>query len=90
MAPQASLALENILDVLGTVQYADNFNRAGDHTVENDVPAKGKTLNPWSQLFSVAPQAWLAAQQLNRLVESIDKGIRIRHAVIGNVTPNLD
>ncbi len=85
-----SLALKKILDVPSTVQHTDNFNRAGDSTVENDVTAQEKTLNPWSQLLSVAPRARLASQHLNRLVEFVDKGVRIRHAVISNVAPNLD
>ncbi len=84
------LTLENILDVPGAVQYTDNFNRTADHSVENDVPAKGKTLHPRRQLLSVATRAGLAGQQLHRFVESVYKGVRIRHAVIGNVTPNLD
>src|SRR4029077_14794716 len=50
-----SLALENILDVSSTMQYTNNFNRAGDRSVENDVVAKRKTLNPRSQLLSAAP-----------------------------------
>lgn len=90
MIGTASLPLENILDVPGTVQYTDNFNRAADHSVENDVSAKGKTLHPRSQLLSLAPQARLAGQQLHRLAEFVDKRVRIRHAVISNVAPNLD
>jgi hypothetical protein len=49
------LALENALDVPSAVQYTDNFNRVGDYSIENNVPANGKTLNPRSQLISVAP-----------------------------------
>jgi hypothetical protein len=72
------------------VQYTDNFNRAGDYSIENNVPANGKTLNLRRQFFSVAPRAGLAGQQLNRLVDFVDKTVRIRHAVISDVTPNLD
>ena len=50
-----SLALENILHVSSTMQYTNNFNHAGDRSVENDVVAKRKTLNPRSQLLSAAP-----------------------------------
>ncbi len=85
-----SLAVENIIDVPGTVQYTDNFNRAGQRSVENDVPPEGKTLNPRRQLLSVASRAWLAGQQLNRLVGFVDESVRIRDPVISNVAPNLD
>src|SRR6266404_1055230 len=51
-----SLALENILDVPGAVQNTDNFDRARDSTVENDVATEGKALNPRSQLLSIAPR----------------------------------
>ena len=81
----SQLAFENTLDVPSTVQHTNNFNRAGDTTVENDVAADGKTLNPRSQLLSLASRAGLAGKRLNRLVEFVDIGVRIRPAVIGNV-----
>src|SRR6266702_1880831 len=84
------LALEDILDVPSAVQHTDNFNRTGDNTVENDVAAEGKTLNPWSSLFPVASRARLAGKRLNRVVEFVDKGVRIRQTVIGNVARNFD
>jgi hypothetical protein len=61
------LALENILDVPGTVEHTDNLNSVGDRSVENDVAAKGKTLNSRSQFLSLAPRARLVGEQLNRL-----------------------
>jgi hypothetical protein len=84
------LALENILDVPSTMQHTDNFNCTGDHSVENDVAAKGKTLNSRSQFLSLTPRARLAAKHLNRLVEFVDEGVSIRDAVISDVAPNLD
>jgi hypothetical protein len=84
------LALENIFDIPCAVKYADNFSRRRGDSIENDVPAKGKTLNARSQLISVTPQAGLAGQQFHRLVDFVDKTIRTRLAVISNVAPNLD
>jgi hypothetical protein len=72
------------------VEHADNFNCTGDHSVENDVAAKGKTLNSRSQLLSLAPRARLLGEQLNRLAEFVDESVSVRDAVISNVAPNLD
>jgi hypothetical protein len=83
------LALEDILYIPCSVQNTHNFNPAGDRSIKNDVSAKGKTLNPGSQLLPMTSRARLAAKHLHCLVEFIDKGIRIRHAVIRNVAPNL-
>jgi hypothetical protein len=49
---------------------------------------KGKLRIPGAN--SSAPRAGLAGQQFNRLVDFVDKSVRIRHAVISNVAPNLD
>ena len=81
--------LENILDIPGSVQDTHNFNPAGDCSVENDVSAKGKTLNSRSQLLPTTSRARLAAEHFHCLVEFVDKGVGIRHAVIRNVAPNL-
>jgi hypothetical protein len=84
------VARENILDVAGTMQYTDNFNRARGSTVEYDVSAEGKTPHPRSQLLASASRAGLAAHQLERLVKFVDKRVGVCHAVIRNVTPNFD
>jgi hypothetical protein len=84
------LALENIFDIPCAVQYADNFSRRRGNSIENDIPANGKTLNAWSQLISPTPQAGLVGQQFHRLVDFVDKSVRMRLAVISNVAPNLD
>jgi adenine-specific DNA methylase len=84
------LALENILDIPRAMKYTDNFNRTHDYSIENNVSTNGKTLNPGSQLISVTPQAGLTVQQFHRLVDLVDKTVRIRFAVISNVTSNLE
>ena len=81
--------LENILDIPGSVQNTHNFNAASYRSVENDVSAEGKTLNPRSQLLATPSRARLAAEHFHCLVEFVDKGVSIRHAVISNVAPNL-
>src|SRR5580698_10133026 len=81
--------LENILDIPGSVQNTHNFNAASYRSVENDVSAEGKTLNPRSQILATPSRARLAAEHCHCLVEFVDKGVSIRHAVISNVAPNL-
>ena len=83
------LALEVILYIPCSVENTHNFDPAGDRSIKNDVSAKGKTLNPGSELLPMTSRARLAAKHLHCLVEFVDKGIRIRHAVIRNVAPNL-
>jgi|SRR5580704_1480753 hypothetical protein len=83
-------SVEKSCDVAGSMEHADDFDRSGDHSIENDVAAKGKTLNPGSQLFPVAPRTGIAGQQLNGFVEFVDKGVRTRHTVIRDVAPNFD
>ena len=85
-----SLAAEKTLDIPGTVQHADNLDRTRDGTIEDDVAAERKTLNPRSQLLSAASRTRLVGQQLNRFVEFVDESVCIRHAVISYVAPNLD
>ncbi len=38
------VALENVFNVAGAVQHADNFSRGRQRTIENDVAAEGKAL----------------------------------------------
>jgi hypothetical protein len=83
------LAAENIFYIPGSVQDTHNFNPTGDRPIENDVSAKGKTLNPGSNLLPMTSRAGLAAEHLHRLVEFVDKRIRIRQAIIRNIAPNL-
>ncbi len=78
------LTLEDNLDIPCAMKYTDNFHRAGDYSIENNVSNNGKTLNPRSQLTSVTPQAGLTGQQFHRLVDFVDKTVRIRFAVISD------
>ena len=64
--------LENILDIPGSVQNTHNFDPAGDRSIKNDVSAKGKTLNPGSELLPMASRARLAAKHLHCLVEFVE------------------
>jgi len=87
---RSSLVVEDIFDVSGAVQYADNFDRSRDGAVEKDVAAVGKTLNPRSQLLPAPAQTGLAPQRLNGFVEFIDEGVCVGHAVIRNVAPDFE
>ena len=84
------LTLENIFDIACAVQDTDDFSRRLGNSIENDIPANGKALNTRSQLISPTPQAGLAGKQFHRLVDFVDKSVRMRLAVISNVAPNVD
>jgi hypothetical protein len=87
---RSSLVVEDIFDISGAVEYANNFDRTRDDTVEKDVAAVGKALNPWSQLLPTPAQTGLAPQGLNGFVEFIDEGVCAGRAVIRNIAPDFE
>jgi hypothetical protein len=84
---KAFLTLENILNISGAVQHANDFDCFRNRAVENNVATEWEAQNSRTEFFSAASCPWLMRQRLNRFMQLVDEGVRIRNTVICDVAP---